>query len=80
MKVLLVLAGLVPICLVAWAVIRSQERQSKRLTAPTRDLATAVRLLDRVAEADEMMPYLPSETRVELQEFLNLYHAREIGK
>lgn len=79
MRALLALAVVVPICLVAAYVIRSQTMTRKKELAPNHDLATAVRLLDRVSEADEVMPYLPSDTRGEVRAFLRRYHGREIG-
>lgn len=79
MRVLLALAVTVPICLVAAYVIRAQVGVRRRELAPSRDLVTAVRLLDRAAEADEVMPYMSSDTRDEVRAFLRRYHGREIG-
>lgn len=79
MRALLALAVVVPVCLVVAYVVKAQTGSERRLNAPTRDLARAVRLLDRAAEADEVMPYMSSETREEVQAFLRQYHGREIG-
>lgn len=78
MKVLLALAMIVPVCLLVAFAVRTQARSERRVQQPVHDLATAVRLLDRASEADEVMPYMPSDTREEVRAFLRRYHGREI--
>jgi hypothetical protein len=77
MRVLLALAIVVPICLVVAYMIKKDTSSKGR---PSHELATAVRLLDRCAEADEVMAYLPSDTRDEVNQFLRHYHGRGLNR
>lgn len=79
MRALLALAVVVPVCMVAAYVVRSQTWTRRREMAPTHDLATAVRLLDRAAACDDVMPYMSTEVRDDVRAFLAQYHKMEIS-
>lgn len=83
MRALVVLAVMLPLFGMAWVLARTvgryQSRQLEQAWRPTGDLATAVRLLDRCAEADEVMAFLPSDTREEVAAFLRRYHGKQLN-
>lgn len=77
MRVLLALSVIGPLCILVAYAIRTRTRAER---SPSHELITAVRLLDRVSEADDVMPYLPTNTREEVRAFLHRYHGKEINR
>lgn len=79
MKALAILAFVGPICVVAFYGIRALSRHQSAPERMNRELVKAIRLLDRAAEADAVMPYMSSDLRADVQRTLARYREREIN-
>jgi hypothetical protein len=77
-RALVVLAFMVPVVACVWLGVRAYGRRTELSTQPSRDLAQAIRLLDKAMACDDVMPYMSSDVRAEIRAVLDRYRGREL--